>query len=121
MKNRIIHSHSIKEGRSFIHNFFHIYNKFFEKQFANNYFACSDLAARWLYTREQYEEKNFKIINNGIETERFIFNDYTRNEKREEFGIKDKFVIGHIGRFVNAKNHEFIIDIFLLLTLFLPK
>ena len=36
-----------------------------------------------------------------------------REEKRKELNIKkDTFVIGHIGRFMPVKNHEFIIDVF---------
>ena len=31
---------------------------------------------------------------------------------RQEMGIDDKFVIGHVGRFVNQKNHTFLLDIF---------
>ena len=30
-----------------------------------------------------------------------------------EFGIKEKdFVVGHIGKFMDAKNHEFLLDVF---------
>ena len=35
-----------------------------------------------------------------------------RNKIRKELEIEDKFVVGHIGRFVYQKNHDFLIDIF---------
>jgi glycosyltransferase involved in cell wall biosynthesis len=36
----------------------------------------------------------------------------TRNEVRNELGIKNEFVIGHVGRFSYQKNHEFLISLF---------
>ena len=31
---------------------------------------------------------------------------------RRDLGVEDKFVIGHIGRFLEAKNHGFIVEVF---------
>lgn len=36
----------------------------------------------------------------------------SRDFVRTELGIQDKLVIGHIGRFCEQKNQEFLIDIF---------
>jgi glycosyltransferase involved in cell wall biosynthesis len=47
-----------------------------------------------------------------IDATAFIFNEKTRNQVRSEMNIEDKFAIGHIGRFMHVKNHEFIIDVF---------
>jgi glycosyltransferase involved in cell wall biosynthesis len=35
-----------------------------------------------------------------------------RNKKRTELGIKDEFVVGHVGRLSYQKNHKFLIKIF---------
>ncbi|MCX4375525.1 MAG: glycosyltransferase [Lachnospiraceae bacterium] len=70
--------------------------------------ACSDKAGKWMYP-EKYE---FTIINNGIETSKFIYNNHIRKEKRNELGVENKFVVGHIGKFNYVKNHIFLIDIF---------
>ena len=71
--------------------------------------ACSKVAAEWLFGNEA--DKAI-IINNGIDTERFIYREEKRNLIRSKYGIKDELVIGHIGRFSEQKNHEKIIEVF---------
>ena len=52
-------------------------------------------------------------INNAIDIKRFKEIKQTRDDVLGEFGIsKDSYVIGHIGRFDEVKNHSFIIDVF---------
>lgn len=109
---RIVHGHSTKEGGSKIHSCLHRWNQNFVESFATNYFACSDLAAKWLFPIKQYKAGRFTIINNGIDTNKFIFNNKIRNKYRRVFNLENKFVIGHIGRFDAVKNHSFLIDIF---------
>ena len=53
------------------------------------------------------------VIKNGVDLERF--RRYTRPniELRESIGVpKDAFVVGHVGRFTQAKNHTFLLRIF---------
>src|SRR6056297_1304881 len=83
---RIIHSHNIKQGGSFIHKYIHLWNQLFVKSYATNYFACSDLAAKWLYGKRQYKEKEYMVINNAIDSEKFVFNPKKRNEYRKKLG-----------------------------------
>ena len=46
-------------------------------------------------------------------TEDGVGNLYALYEKlKKQLGLNDKFVIGHIGRFTFAKNHEFLLDVF---------
>ena len=53
------------------------------------------------------------VVNNAIDVDKFKYDEKIRKEKRKELNIKDnQLVIGHIGRFVQQKNHEFLIDIF---------
>lgn len=72
------------------------------------FLACSKKAEKWLFGKN----KKSIIINNGIDTNRFKFDNLKRNQIRKKFNIKDEIVIGHIGRFTEQKNHEFLIDIF---------
>lgn len=109
---RIVHSHSTRQGGSSLHKYLHKWNQFFVKSYATHYFACSDLAAKWLYGEKQYRAGDFTLINNGIDTEKFMFNEETRKIVRKELEVDNKFVLGHIGRFMYPKNHEFLIDIF---------
>lgn len=74
------------------------------------YLACSQVAADWLFGK--IKNKECKIINNGINTYRFRFNDEKRKEIRQRYNIEERFVIGHIGRFSPQKNHNYIVEIF---------
>ncbi|SFH07636.1 Glycosyltransferase involved in cell wall bisynthesis [Desulfotomaculum arcticum] len=109
---RIIHSHNTKQGGSRLHRYIHLVNRLFIKDYATDFFACSDLAAKWMYSVKQYHKGDFKIICNGIEINKFVFNEATRKRVRDEFNIQNKFLVGHVGRFQPQKNHDFLIDIF---------
>jgi glycosyltransferase involved in cell wall biosynthesis len=53
-----------------------------------------------------------KIIHNAINVKKFSFNAIARDKIRKEFSLENKFVIGHVGRFHEQKNHVFLIDVF---------
>lgn len=70
--------------------------------------ACSDKAGEWLFGNG-----NFQILQNAINVDAFSYNPSARNEERLKYGIReDEVVVGHIGKFMDAKNHEFLIKIF---------
>lgn len=54
----------------------------------------------------------FEVIKNGIISERFAWNPDIREKKRKELGIENSFVIGNVARFVEQKNHVFLIKVF---------
>lgn len=75
-------------------------------------FACSTEAAKWLYGADFKEDDHSKIINNGIESKKFVFDTVVRNQIRENLGISaDTYVIGHVGRMDTNKNQAFLIDV----------
>ena len=82
------------------------------QKYATHWVGCSKLACEWLYGQGCVEAGRAKVILNGIDTRLFIFNDEVRQRVRKEWNLEDKFVIGHVGRFVNQKNHTFLLDIF---------
>ena len=77
-------------------------------KFANIKLACSESAGKFLFGRKQ----KFEIINNAIDVEKYIFDEKIRKSIREKYNARNKFVIGHVGRFDRAKNHRFILEIF---------
>ena len=107
----IYHSHSSKPDKGIINTIFDILYKSRIKKYATHYFACSVSAADNLFGK-YIEKPNIKVIKNAIDTEKFIYNLNSREQKRKELKIENKFVIGHIGRFTEAKNHSFIINVF---------
>lgn len=106
---RIIHSRNTQQGGSWLHKYIHKVNRLNIDKYATNYFACSDLAAKWFYGSKKLD---VQIINNGIIAEKFVYNEEVRKKVREQFNINNKLVIGNVGRFHPQKNHLYLIDIF---------
>lgn len=86
---------------------------------ADYLFTCSELAAISVYGKKAAKELTV-FIPNAIDAARFTFDKEIRTNLRTDLGIDDKFVIGHVGRFHYAKNHEYLIDIFHSLSTMLP-
>lgn len=82
--------------------------------FANRYYdvkcACSLPAAEWMYGKKQ--AKNALILNNAVDTEKFVYSQENAVEIRTKYGVKTKYLLGHVGRFTVQKNHTFLIDVF---------
>lgn len=110
---RIAHSHSTSNKKEWKKNILKMILRSFSKLYANNYFACTEYAGKWLFGKKVVERKELNVINNAIDLKKFEFNENTREDLRKELGIKeDVLVIGHVGRFMKQKNHEFLIDVF---------
>lgn len=110
---RIAHSHSTTNKKEIKKNIIKQLLKPFSKIFATNYMCCSELAGRWLFGNKAYDDGKVFLLNNAIDVEKFIYNEKIRNEVRKKIKItNNQLVIGHIGRFVEQKNHKFLIEIF---------
>ena len=110
---RIAHSHSTTNKKEKKKNLMKQVLRPFSKVFATDYMCCSELAGRWLFGNKEYDKGNVYLLNNAIDLDKFKYNESLRKKKRKELGIKDDaIVIGHIGRFVAQKNHDYLIDIF---------
>lgn len=110
---RILHNHSTSVPSETKRNIMKVILRPFAKLFANRYFACSKLAAEWMYGNNAVEEGKTTIIHNAIDLDKYAFNPEIRKALRQQLGIgDDTFVVGHVGRFMYQKNHEFLIDIF---------
>ena len=108
IKTRIIHSHnnfiSSRGKRLFVYLF-----RNFWPIFATDFFACSEDAANFLFGKKC----EYKIFNNAVEPERFMFNNIVRKSIRNDLCLtEDAFVIGYVARFDKEKNHVFLIDVF---------
>jgi glycosyltransferase involved in cell wall biosynthesis len=77
---------------------------------ATHLLACSRKAAEWLFPQQ---EQLATILKNGIECDQYAYSPELRRKAREELGIRpEQFVVGHVGRFNEQKNHVFLIDVF---------
>ena len=110
---RIAHSHSTTNKKERNKNLMKQLLRPFSKVFATDYMCCSELAGRWLFGDKEYDKGNVYLLNNAIDLDKFKYDEVVRREKRKELNIDDDtLVIGHVGRFVEQKNHRFLIDIF---------
>ena len=110
---RISHSHSTSNPKEWKRNLIKNILRPFSKRYATDYFACSELAGRYLFGNKAFDRGEVKIIHNAIDVDKFKFDEAARKKLRQEFGIKDStVVIGHVGRFVQQKNHTFLVDVF---------
>lgn len=106
IKTRIAHSHSTTHE----HKIINYLSRPFLKMFSTKNLACGIEAGKWLYGKGKFE-----VLNNGIDVQKFCFNDNMRKVYRQKLNINDKIAIGHVGRFENPKNHKFLIDMFVKL------
>ena len=111
VKKVIVHSHSTRDNKninSFFRKIYRFSSKFLIKKFADKKLACGELAGKYLYGKS-----DFKIINNGIDSNRFInFNPLIVDKIKKQYNIKSNdMVIGHIGRLTEVKNHDFILKL----------
>lgn len=75
--------------------------------------APSDLAAKHTFGKKAYENGEVRILHNAIDPEIYRFDADARKRIKNELGVADnELLIGHIGRFAEQKNHNFLLDVF---------
>lgn len=80
--------------------------------FCDNFYGCSELAAKFLFPKSIIESGRYAVLPNGINLKKYEYNEEIRQEMRCKMNLEGKYVIGHAGRFSNQKNHSFLLDIF---------
>jgi len=96
----IVHGHNTQCTHPLIHK---ILKPLFNKKVINRV-ACSEDAGKFLYS------KDFTVLPNGINTNRFLFNKEYRETLRKELNVDDKIVYLHVGFFNWQKNHKFLVE-----------
>lgn len=111
VKIRISHAHGTQIDKNYKLPLKLLYKSFLTK-YANNYWGCCKEAIEY-YFREKANKNNSYLLNNAINLENFKYSNENRIKIRKELGIKeDEILIGHVGRFMIQKNHEYIIELF---------
>lgn len=75
---------------------------------ADDYLACSNRAGEDRFGRGI----QFKVLKNAIPAKQYEYASEVRNRVRAELGIDKDLVVGHVGRFMSQKNHNFLIELF---------
>ena len=109
---RISHSHSTTSNKEFVRNIIKNILKKFSKLYATKYCACSEAAGRFQFGNKAFDNNEVQLIRNGIDINKFAFNESYRNEIRDELKInKDAYVVGNFGRLCKTKNQSYLISL----------
>lgn len=109
IKVRISHAHLNGDycRKSLFREVYVNYSKKLINKHCTHKLSCSNESGKYLYN-----SSNFKLIKNAIDINQFKF-DEKSNFLKKQLNIENKNkLIVHIGTFKNAKNHDFIIDVF---------
>lgn len=106
VKFTIAHAHSASQDKN-LKYIIKALSKKNIKKYSDKMFACGEEAGKWMF-----ETDNFEVLNNAIDTDLYTYNKEKADKVKKEFGIENKFMVGHVGRFNYPKNHKFIIDVF---------
>lgn len=110
IKQRIAHSHATTDGKG--NRFpYGLVRGFLQNVLLNNatdYLACSNEAGIGLFG----ENQPFKFIPNGIDLDQYRNVKKSKELIKKELGLpEDAFIVGHVGRFEEQKNHRFLMEI----------
>lgn len=82
-------------------------------KYSTHFATCSTLASEFMYGNEFSKSGKVIKLNNSVDTAKFKFNLEIRNKLRKELNIaENEFVILHVGRFAEQKNHKRLLEIF---------
>ena len=109
---RIAHSHSTAARGEWVRTLPKHLLRPFSRRYATHFMACTEHAARWLFGERLVDSGKVSVLPNAIELERFSFSDSGRAAVREDLGLVGRNVVGHVGRFMYQKNHEFLVKSF---------
>ena len=86
---------------------------FMPRWFANVRIAPSTEAAEFMFGKGCIRKGRAELLHNGIDLSVYQYDECSRSKVRQEFCISDSaLLVGHIGRFNQQKNHDFLIEIF---------
>ena len=103
---RIAHSHSANQDKNLKYPIKLWYKRSIPK-YATNLFACGKEAGDWMFSGAKYQ-----IVRNAVDVASYTYSHEKQAKMREQLGIAEEMVIGHVGRFNQPKNHPFLLDIF---------
>lgn len=117
VKRIMVHSHSSGNDcgntvKRMVFNSIHSICRLFLYRNATEYYGCSKEAGCWLFPKRIVSSPKFRTVFNAVDLNRYSYSPEIRKQVREELKLENKFVVGHVGNFLYAKNHYFLIDIF---------
>ena len=113
VKIRITHAHTTSDDTNSIAR--KIYIKFMRvliRYFSTHFLACSKGAGKYLFGEKLINNRRYSYFPNLIDYAPFLKEPRSKvaTFKLQE-GLGNNIVIGHVGRFIDAKNHLFLLEI----------
>ncbi|PEL07031.1 glycosyltransferase family 1 protein [Bacillus sp. AFS017336] len=111
VKIRIAHAHTtLDTNQSFLRSIYKGIMRKLIKLTSTKLLACSSGAGQYLFGDKELTKKRYSYFPNLIDYTKFIEqpNKEVKTFKKEE-DLGNEIIIGHIGRFKEAKNHLFLI------------
>ena len=114
VRKRIVHSHNSALRRSVLKPLkvvSHNICKHALYGYATDFWTCSKKAADFMFPAKGRETISVKTVRNGIDIQKFSFQQEFRTMMRCKLNVADKLVIGNVGRLCNQKNQKFLIRV----------
>ncbi len=101
-KKVIVHSHSTNNSKKIEH----FLCKIMLNLFPIRKFSCGKEASKYMFFSD-----SAYLVNNAIDLRKYAYNETVRKKVRFELGINDELILGHVGRFIELKNHKLLLNI----------
>lgn len=108
----IAHSHSTNPGGFSLENVLYKVLAFPTRFVADYFLACSVDGGISRYGKKITRQEKFYVLKNAFDVKKYEFSEDIRDSKRKELGLESEFVVGHVGRFNEVKNHAFLLKVF---------
>ncbi|RDW22403.1 glycosyltransferase family 1 protein [Oceanobacillus arenosus] len=113
VKIRISHAHTTLDNSNSIARKVYITTmRTIIKLFSTDLLACSNGAGTYLFGKNGVNQRKYSFFPNVIDYSTFLQPSYAEVKKfKLEAGVGKSIIIGHVGRFIEAKNHTFLLEI----------
>ncbi len=107
---RIAHAHSTSVPMGWKNEFKKLMRPMIKYE-ATDYWGCSNAAGKFYFSEKRWNASH-ELIHNAINLSDFTYNEEARASLRRQYGLGDRFVIGHVGRLSAVKNQKMALEVF---------
>ncbi|WP_066186687.1 glycosyltransferase family 1 protein [Gracilibacillus timonensis] len=113
VKIRISHAHTtLDDSEGIIRKLYLKMMRYFITQYSTHLLACSKEAGKYLYGKKLLGDAKYTYFPNVIDYYPYLHKSETQVQQFiTQQGFDKYIIIGHIGRFMEAKNHKFLLKI----------
>lgn len=113
VKVRIAHAHTtLDKSDSFVRKVYIQTMRSIINNSSTHLLACSNEAGKYLFGERNLNRSKYMYFPNLIDYSQFLREPSKEVEKfKRKEGLENSIVIGHIGRFMEAKNHKFLLQV----------